>query len=164
MFENTKDSNKKAHNGFTIIEVVLVLAVAGLIFLVVFAAVPRLQASRRDNQRKSDARTVASLIIEYESNTNSNPNYLSLDAAFRGGSTAPTGSFANYIDDNLRDPSGSFYDYDASSATPDAGEIYYYHSVRKCNPSGTGVSATTSTTDWVLIFGLERGQICIDNQ
>ena len=37
--------NKK---GFTIIEVVLVLAVAGLIFLMVFLALPALQRAQRD--------------------------------------------------------------------------------------------------------------------
>lgn len=39
-------------NGFTIIEVVLVLAVAGLIFLMIFLALPALQRSQRDTQRK----------------------------------------------------------------------------------------------------------------
>ena len=46
----------KKHNlyrGFTIIEVVLVLAVAGLIFLMVFLALPALQRSQRDIARKS---------------------------------------------------------------------------------------------------------------
>ena len=37
--------NKK---GFTIIEVVLVLAIAGLIFLMVFIALPALQRSQRN--------------------------------------------------------------------------------------------------------------------
>ena len=44
--------------GFTIIEVVLVLAVAGLIFLMIFLALPALQRSQRDTQRK---REIASL-------------------------------------------------------------------------------------------------------
>ena len=39
-------------SGFTIIEVVLVLAIAGLIFLVVFLALPQLQQSQRDNERR----------------------------------------------------------------------------------------------------------------
>lgn len=46
----------KKHNlyrGFTIIEVVLVLAVAGLIFLMIFLALPALQRSQRDIARKS---------------------------------------------------------------------------------------------------------------
>jgi hypothetical protein cdiviTM7_02704 len=38
-------------NGFTIIEVVLVLAVAGLIFLMVFLALPALQRSQRDTRK-----------------------------------------------------------------------------------------------------------------
>ena len=38
--------------GFTIIEVVLVLAIAGLIFLMVFIALPTLQRSQRDTQRR----------------------------------------------------------------------------------------------------------------
>ena len=38
--------------GFTIIEVVLVLAIAALIFLMVFVALPALQASQRDSARK----------------------------------------------------------------------------------------------------------------
>ena len=41
----TKKDNKK---GFTIIEVVLVLAIAGLIFAMVFIALPALQRSQRD--------------------------------------------------------------------------------------------------------------------
>ena len=42
--------------GFTIIEVVLVLAIAGLIFLIVFLALPQLQQSRRDTQKEPSFR------------------------------------------------------------------------------------------------------------
>ena len=45
-------SRKK--RGFTIIEVVLVLAIAGLIFIMVFIALPTLQRSQRDTQRKNN--------------------------------------------------------------------------------------------------------------
>jgi len=48
----------KLNKGFTIIEVVLVLAVAGLIFLMVFLAVPALGRSQRDTARKNDARNL----------------------------------------------------------------------------------------------------------
>ena len=47
-------SNKEQQSGFTIIEVVLVLAIAGLIFLMVFIALPALQKGQRDTQRKRD--------------------------------------------------------------------------------------------------------------
>ena len=45
-------SRKK--RGFTIIEVVLVLAIAGLIFIMVFIALPTIQRSQRDTQRKNN--------------------------------------------------------------------------------------------------------------
>ena len=52
---NKLDQHK---NGFTIIEVVLVLAIAGLIFLMVFIALPALQRSQRDAQRKRTANLI----------------------------------------------------------------------------------------------------------
>jgi prepilin-type N-terminal cleavage/methylation domain-containing protein len=54
--------NKK---GFTIIEVVLVLAVAGLIFLMVFVALPALQRNQRDTQRRQDYGDLSSAISGY---------------------------------------------------------------------------------------------------
>lgn len=54
--------------GFTIIEVVLVLAIAGLIFLMVFIALPALQASQRDTARKNDASILSSWYTSYLSN------------------------------------------------------------------------------------------------
>ena len=54
--------------GFTIIEVVLVLAIAGLIFLMVFIALPALQRNQRDTARKSDVSTVSSAVNSYTSN------------------------------------------------------------------------------------------------
>lgn len=59
---------QKNEKGFTIIEVVLVLAIAGLIFLMVFIALPALQRSQRDSARKSEVGTVASAITSYQSN------------------------------------------------------------------------------------------------
>lgn len=56
--------------GFTIIEVVLVLAIAGLIFLMVFIALPALQRSQRDTQRRDDMARLGSMITQYQSNNN----------------------------------------------------------------------------------------------
>lgn len=55
-------NNKK---GFTIIEVVLVLAIAGLIFLMVFLALPTLQRNQRDTRRKSDLGRVQAQLESY---------------------------------------------------------------------------------------------------
>lgn len=59
-----KKDNKK---GFTIIEVVLVLAIAGLIFAMVFIALPALQRSQRDHSRENDASVVAAAITKWNS-------------------------------------------------------------------------------------------------
>ena len=56
--------------GFTIIEVVLVLAIAGLIFLMVFIALPALQRAQRDTQRRDDMARVAEAITQYQTNNN----------------------------------------------------------------------------------------------
>ena len=60
-------SNKQ---GFTIIEVMIVLAIAALILLVVFLAVPALQRSQRNSARKNDAARMSAAAIEYVSNNN----------------------------------------------------------------------------------------------
>ena len=60
--------NVQSKKGFTIIEVVLVLAIAGLIFLMVFIALPALQRNQRDTARKNDVSTVASAVTSYTSN------------------------------------------------------------------------------------------------
>src|ERR1700683_3225791 len=62
--------NKTNNKGFTIIEVMIVLAIAGLILLIVFLAVPALQRSSRNTQRKNDVAQVESSISNYVSNNN----------------------------------------------------------------------------------------------
>jgi prepilin-type N-terminal cleavage/methylation domain-containing protein len=62
----------KKEKGFTIIEVVLVLAIAGLIFMVVFLAVPGLQRGQRDTQRKQDLGRLVSTITSMQGNDKGN--------------------------------------------------------------------------------------------
>ena len=61
-------TNPQTNPAFTIIEVVLVLAIAGLIFLMVFIALPALQRNQRDTQRKNDMATFASELNNYAAN------------------------------------------------------------------------------------------------
>lgn len=58
----------KESKGFTLIEVVIVLAIAALIILVVLQAVGAAQRSNRDTARKSEAARVVSLLEQYASN------------------------------------------------------------------------------------------------
>lgn len=57
----------KSKKGFTIIEVVLVLAIAGLILLMAIMAFPRLQKTTYDTQRKDDMDTLVASLMNYES-------------------------------------------------------------------------------------------------
>lgn len=59
----------QSKNGFTIIEVVLVLGIAALIFLMVFIAVPVLNRNQRDTARKNDLSIVSAAVTNY---TNAN--------------------------------------------------------------------------------------------
>lgn len=59
--------NKKAQ-GFTIIEVLIVLAIAGLILLIVFLAVPALQRNSRNTSRRNDIAAVLGAYQEFVNN------------------------------------------------------------------------------------------------
>ena len=58
--------------GFTIIVVMIEPAIAALILLVVFLAVPALQRSQRNNARKSDSSRVAAAVVDFTSTNQGN--------------------------------------------------------------------------------------------
>lgn len=64
MLKKVKQSNK----GFTIVEVLIVLAIAGLILLIVFLAVPALQRNSRNTQRKTDVAAILAGVSEFQNN------------------------------------------------------------------------------------------------
>lgn len=94
---------KKRESGFTIIEVLIVLAIAGLIMLIVFLAVPALQRSSRNRGRENDASLLATAINDCVTNNNGkilNCQVISTDAVdwvptnanqLTGGATYGTG-------------------------------------------------------------------------
>lgn len=69
-------SSHTHQSGFTIIEVMIVLAIASTLMLIVFLAVPALQGSQRDSRRKHDLAIFYDAVKEYQRNnrsTNQNP-------------------------------------------------------------------------------------------
>jgi prepilin-type N-terminal cleavage/methylation domain-containing protein len=58
----------KENKGFTIIEVLIVLAIAGLIMAVVLIAVPGLQRSQANSAAKTDATHIATAVTTWSSN------------------------------------------------------------------------------------------------
>jgi prepilin-type N-terminal cleavage/methylation domain-containing protein len=60
----------RKQQGFTIIEVMIVLAIAALILLAVFLAIPNLQRSSRNSGRKADAGRIGTAATSFTSNNN----------------------------------------------------------------------------------------------
>src|ERR1700742_3726746 len=58
----------RREQGFTIIEVMIVLAIAALILLAVFLAIPNLQRSSRNSGRKADAGRVGTAATNFKAN------------------------------------------------------------------------------------------------
>lgn len=124
---NVAKTNQK---GFSIIEVVLVLAIAGLIFLMVFVALPALQRSQRDQGRRSDVGVVAAAINSYSSNS-------------RGKLPTTSAQIQGYVDSlNQYDPADVRI---ATSDTQAPGTLILVHPGRKCNPAATTPGSITAT-------------------
>lgn len=90
--------SKNNKSGFTIIEVSLVLAIAGLIFLMVFVALPALQRNQRDAKRKDDILLFLEATKKYQSN---NRGALPSDSSWE--------NVTRYISGDFKDPSGNNY-------------------------------------------------------
>ena len=160
------NSLKKTQNkdqGFTIIEVMIVLAIAGLIMLIVFLAVPALQRNSRNTQRKNDASKVASLITEYESNNNGAPPTGVKFVAGGAGGTAPVDATAEKFSilDTTTMTSTPVTGASATITLPVADQVLVY-SKAKC--VGTGYGVGTSARQLVVVYYLEGATAsgCID--
>ena len=95
-----KKGDLKKKKGFTIIEVSLVLAIAGLIFLMVFVALPQLQRQQRDARRKDDIMSFLETVKKYQTN-----NRGALPVDWSEGGDFQT----KYLDDAFMDPDGTNY-------------------------------------------------------
>lgn len=148
---------KQKQKGFTIIEVVLVLAIAGLIFLMVFIALPALQRSQRDTQRKNDLSRAITAVNNYQSNN-------------RGSLPSNWSTFTtNYLtvsNDTFADPDGTSYSFTQNSTnnfTPSAftsGRIYYTVNA-SCN--GESVQTGQGNSKVALQYKLEGGGTACEN-
>lgn len=152
--------------GFTIIEVVLVLAIAGLIFLMVFIALPALQRNQRDTQRRNDLSRAQTAVQSYQTNNrNSLPtNWDTFKTQYllAGG-------------DTFQDPSGKDYVFTASEVgaavptTVDATDAnqsnvrIYYTKEAVCGDDGD-VKGGQGARKVALRIVLEGGGVsCVNN-
>lgn len=114
-------NTQRKEKGFTIIEVVLVLAIAGLIFLMVFIALPALQRSQRDTQRKNDLSRAITAVTSYASNNrgalpgNDNADWEKFANSYlRAGSSDGSGDSTKGAD-SFNDPTGANYAFSVNS-------------------------------------------------
>lgn len=150
--------------GFTIIEVVLVLAIAGLIFLMVFIALPALQAGQRDTSRKNDLSIIAATVTSLKSaNKGQNPTQSMLRSSLAGGlsdNTDPSQIIVWAAPANTTTASIN----EANGKLGQVGVVFGY----KCVSSSTnGVSTITpgSKAQFIVFGRLEGGNAsgyCID--
>lgn len=155
----------KQEKGFTIIEVVLVLAIAGLIFLMVFVALPSLQRGQRDAQRKQDLARISTQFTNYLSSTRGSvPN--SPDSLGRFVQGYLGGSSSTVAGEEYKDPNGEFYTVKYGVIPTTAGNIGYYDK-SACEEDGSGtVKRTNAARDFALTIKLENqdAPYCVDNK
>ena len=179
----SKIRNKQ--RGFTIIEVLIVLAIAGLILLVVFLAVPALQRSARNTQRKNDAAQIGGAIASFISNNggqlptalfNADSTHISFSNGTSGNSeTAKLGYYASaataVVQGSAAASNGNIFltavpataptltnvETTAASATNITTQSVTIITGWACNGTNTGLSTTASPRSAAIIYATENG-------
>ena len=140
-----RKNNPKTKKGFTIIEVVLVLAIAGLIFLMVFIAFPALQRGQKDTQRRDDMARFSSQLAQYQAN-----NYSKVPTDVSGWNDF----IARYLrgdGDTFADPSGVNYHVKTNGSETSGGETYSGdgsvtgNAITKCTESSCAQASSDDT-------------------
>ena len=125
---------RKKSDGFTIVEVMIVLAIGALILLVVLLAVPALNRSKRNTQRKEDVSALLGGINEYITN---NAGSLPPDAA----------SITSLAKLSYYDPSTEVnYATSTTAVTTAPGtdpNVVYIRTYAKCNGNAVATSGAT---------------------
>ncbi len=182
---NRRWNSSSQTNAFTIIEVVLVLAIAGLIFLMVFVALPALQRNQRDAQRKQDLSLLKDAFERYKANNKGRiPHRLTDGTIPLEHAVRIHNAFYTY-DIPKKDPSGRKYHlritqpsgptrYNMRPQYTETGTdvwIFQYGrskcsdngDIEQLSESGYGAGAYTYLNRYALMIGLESGGVyCID--
>jgi prepilin-type N-terminal cleavage/methylation domain-containing protein len=133
---------KKKTEGFTIIEVLIVLAIAGLIMLIVFLAVPALQRNARNTQRNHDASLVLAAVNECLNNHN--------------GIVASCDSTAEVAVDTNNLAVLKTYDFGAASYAQTNARVIE-GAAAKCSADGASAAGGGTARDVSVTFQLETG-------
>lgn len=136
----SKIKNRK-QEGFTIIEVLIVLAIAGLIMLIVFLAVPALQRNSRNTQRTNDASRTSAAITECLNNNNGSVTTCSVASL---ATTNGIGAYITIADNQQLTTQG----------TPSVSAFQMAYNT-KCNATGTASAAGGGTRSFTLVYQVE---------
>jgi prepilin-type N-terminal cleavage/methylation domain-containing protein len=157
-------------SGFTIIETLIVLAIAGLILLIIFQAIPALTRSSRNNQRKQDVAIILSAVSRYELNDSGNfpspcGNGAQPPCTQSGGGPNPNDYFLQFAGGKL-----TYYPGSGVSSNPqtsvsrfnqagpnDIGKVQIYNYEKCSNTPGTATIAGAGYSDIVALYDLESG-------
>lgn len=143
--------------GFTLIEIVIVLAIAALIMVIVFVAVQGANRARRDTSRKNDANTVLAQAEQWASNNNGDyPAALAGPPVFATNPVTTAGN--NPYNLPVRDPNGNTYVYNYATTAPAVNNI----SVSR-NSDCTG-GTPGNRVFAVRAFQESGGVYCVDNR
>ena len=168
---NKESTNPQTNPAFTIIEVVLVLAIAGLIFLMVFIALPTLQRNQRDTRRKNDMSRLKTAMDSYKANNRGKvPEFSIIGYGSMPFSTTELG--VNYLkagEGEFKDPNGEEYLARAANTRAVGFKVSsnFSNSVfitfsKKCGSDGALVEAD-GTNNYAIQYVLEGGgTYCLD--
>lgn len=156
---------KDKAQGFTIIEVLIVLAIAGIILTIVFLAVPQLQRNTRDNQRQSVVTRVSAELETYAANNQG--NYPFNTSGTGAGTLADFNSrYFNTID--KKNPStGNDYTIvfaAADGTNPTADQLLIHRGADCSGESAVGTGSSTTVRKYAVRVLLDRANtyFCLD--
>lgn len=176
----------KNNKGFTIIEVMIVLTIAGLIMGIVFLALPSLQRTQKDTRRTNEINRFKADMEAFSVNNNSRYPFMPTSGTTLAWDTT---NYCNkyWTSLNLQDPSVGAYSCDTTSLplgtcgvtapnecsgtlnTPAAGKIQIITDAKCSSNKAIGASSTTggdatNMRQYAIMVRMERGNYtCVDN-
>lgn len=154
-------------SGFTIVETALVLAIAGLIFAMVFLVLPGVFANARDGQRRDDLLLTANKLKNFQANNNrgalptdrigANGLYIDGSSISFGPTTGVTWAdfYKSFFDNGYADPSGDRYNWKIiNCGTSSAGST--------CPGAASFMDATFEDNNFTIYFVI--GATCDGNK
>ena len=139
---NNKSSMRISRPGFTLIELMVSIAIVGIIFGVIITSTLAIKRSSRDAQRQSDLRTIQSAIEQYNADQTYYPTSANLNFSTAVSLTSPGGR--TYLSKIPKDPQGG------------GSGIDYFYTAMPSSPVCDNIAPATFCTSYCLYAKLEN--------